>query len=121
MFFAFLAAWAVKRTPVAKPAFAVAALLPMTLHLAASYSRDSNLLALCFFFRPAAGPGLRPPGAHRRKQLALPAVLAVLIVPSKVVYLPLAGLILLIPAVRLGRFARWIKGGFLPCAPRPSF
>ena len=114
LFFAFLAAWAVKRTPVAKPAFAVAALLPMTLHLAASYSRDSNLLALCFFFSALLLDLAFGPREHIGwKQLVLPVVLAVLIVPSKVVYLPLAGLILLIPAVRLGRFARWIKGGFL--------
>ena len=114
LFFAFLAAWAVKRTPVAKPAFAVAALLPMTLHLAASYSRDSNLLALCFFFSALLLDLAFGPREHIGwKQLVLPVVLAVLIVPSKVVYLPLAGLILLIPVVRLGRFARWIKGGFL--------
>lgn len=114
VFFAFLAAWAVKRTPVVKPAFAVAALLPMTLHLAASYSRDSNLLALCFFFSALLLDLAFGPREHiGAKQLVLPVVLAVLIVPSKVVYLPLAGLILLIPAVRLGRFARWIKGGFL--------
>lgn len=114
LFFAFLAAWAVKRTPVAKPAFAVAALLPMTLHLAASYSRDSNLLALCFFFSALLLDLAFGPREHIGwKQLVLPVVLAVLIVPSKVVYLPLAGLILLIPAVRLGRFSRWIKGGFL--------
>ncbi|WP_419509294.1 DUF2142 domain-containing protein [Candidatus Allofournierella excrementavium] len=114
VFFAFLAAWAVKRTPVVKPAFAVAALLPMTLHLAASYSRDSNLLALCFFFSALLLDLAFGPREHIGwKQLVLPVVLAVLIVPSKVVYLPLAGLILLIPAVRLGRFARWIKGGFL--------
>ena len=113
-FFAFLSAWAVKRAPVAKPVFATAALLPMTLHLAASYSRDSNLLALCFFFSAllldlAFGPRER----IGWKQLVLPVVLAVLIVPSKVVYLPLAALILLVPAARLGRFSRWIKGGFL--------
>ena len=114
LFFAFLAAWAVKRTPVAKPAFAVATLLPMTLHLAASYSRDSNLLALCFFFSALLLDLAFGPREHIGwKQLVLPVVLAVLIVPSKVVYLPLAGLILLIPAVRLGRFSRWIKGGFL--------
>lgn len=114
LFFAFLSAWAVKRTPVAKPVFAVAAMLPMTLHLAASYSRDSNLLALCFFFAAllldlAFGPRER----IGWKQLVLPVLLAVIIAPSKVVYLPLAALILLIPGVRLGRFSRWIKGGFL--------
>ncbi len=114
LFFAFFAAWAVKKTPVAKPVFALAALLPMTLHLAASYSRDSNLLALCFFFAAlmlelAFGPRER----LGWKQLAPPAVLAVLLVPCKIVYLPLAALVLLIPAARLGRFSRWIKAGFL--------
>ena len=115
LFFACFAAWAVKKTPVAKAAFAAAALLPMTLHLAASYSRDSNLLALCFLFCAwvldlAYGPRERPGW----RQLLPAVVLAVLLVPCKVVYLPLAALVLLIPKERLGgRRARWLKAGFL--------
>ncbi|HJA25682.1 MAG TPA: DUF2142 domain-containing protein [Candidatus Fournierella merdigallinarum] len=114
LFFAFFAAWAVKKTPVAKQVFALVALLPMTLHLAASYSRDSNLLALCFFFAAlmlelAFGPRER----LGWKQLVPAVVLALVLVPCKVVYLPLAALVLLIPAARLGRFSRWLKAGFL--------
>lgn len=114
LFFAFLAAWAVKRTPVAKPVFALSALLPMTLHLAASFSRDSNLLALCFLFSAvmldlAFGPRER----LGWKQLLLPAVLGVIIAPSKLVYLPLIALVFLIPAVRLGRHSRLLKAGFV--------
>ena len=114
LFFAFLASWAVKRTPVAKAVFATIALLPMTLHLAASYSRDSNLLALSLLFAArvldlALGAGEK----DGWKRLILPALAGLLIVPSKVVYFPLALLVFLIPAACLGRFSKAIKGGFL--------
>lgn len=114
VFFAFLAAWAVKRTPVAKAVFASVALLPMTLHLAASYSRDSNLLALCLLFAALVlDLAFGPREKIGWKQLILPALAGLLIVPSKIVYFPLALLVFLIPAARLGRFSKAIKGGFL--------
>lgn len=112
--FAFFSAWAVKKTPVAKPVFALAALLPMTLHLAASYSRDSNLLALCFLFAALVlDLAFGPRENLGWKQLLLPALLCLLIAPSKIVYFPLVLLTFLIPAARLGRFSKWIKGGFI--------
>ncbi len=114
VFFAFLAAWAVKRTPVAKAVFASVALLPMTLHLAASYSRDSNLLALCLLFAALVlDLAFGPREKIGWKQLILPALAGLLIVPSKIVYFPLALLVFLIPAARLGRFSKAFKGGFL--------
>lgn len=114
VFFAFLAAWAVKRTPVAKAVFASVALLPMTLHLAASYSRDSNLLALCLLFAALVlDLAFAPREQIGWKQLILPALAGLLIVPSKIVYFPLALLVFLIPAARLGRFSKAFKSGFL--------
>ena len=114
LFFAFLASWAVKRTPVAKAVFATVALLPMTLHLAASYSRDSNLLALCLLFAALVlDLAFGPTEKISWKQLILPALAGLLIVPSKIVYFPLALLVFLIPAARLDRFSKAIKGGFL--------
>lgn len=114
LFFAFLASWAVKRTPVAKAVFATVPLLPMTLHLAASYSRDSNLLALCLLFAALVlDLAFGPTEKISWKQLILPALAGLLIVPSKIVYFPLALLVFLIPAARLGRFSKAIKGGFL--------
>ena len=91
LLFAALAALAVKVAPFGKRVFTVAALLPMTLHLAASFSRDAPLLGLCFAFTAllldaafgpesrrlshpagaaaglwcAAGPGKRLPAAGR--------------------------------------------------------
>lgn len=114
LFFAFLSAWAVKRTPVGKAVFSVVALLPMTLHLAASYSRDSNLLALCLLFTAfVLDLAFGPREKITWKQLIIPALAGLLIVPSKIVYFPLALLVFLIPAVRLGRFSKAIKGGFI--------
>lgn len=114
VFFAFLSAWAVKRTPVAKAVFAAVALLPMTLHLAASYSRDSNLLALCLLFAALVlDLAFGPREKLGWKQLILPALAGLLIVPSKIVYFPLALLVFLIPAARLGRYSKAVKGEFL--------
>ncbi|WP_158097481.1 DUF2142 domain-containing protein [Gemmiger sp. An194] len=114
VFFAFLSAWAVKRTPVAKAVFAAVALLPMTLHLAASYSRDSNLLALCLLFAALVlDLAFGPREKLGWKQLILPALAGLLIVPSKIVYFPLALLVFLIPAARLGHYSKAVKGGFL--------
>lgn len=71
LLFAALAALAVKTAPFGKRVFTVAALLSMTLHLAASFSRDAPLLGLCFVFTAllmdaAFGPNqkkaLSPPG-----------------------------------------------------------
>ncbi len=50
LLFAALAALAVRVAPFGKRVFAVAALLPMTLHLAASFSRDAPLLGCSFAF-----------------------------------------------------------------------
>ncbi|MGN0974769.1 MAG: DUF2142 domain-containing protein [Gemmiger sp.] len=117
--FALLAALAVKMAPFGRRIFFAAALLPMTLHLAASFSRDSLLLGLCFAFTAlvlwaAAGEG---PLLTRRNLLPLAAlaVFGLLLAPAKLVYLPLAALVLLIPAVRLGGRGRaaGLKAGYL--------
>ena len=89
----------------------------MTLHLAASFSRDAALLGLAFLFTAlclqAVFGGEGKPMPARR--LAALAVCGVLLAPAKVVYLPLAALFWLIPAVRMG--ARpWLKKGLYAAA-----
>ena len=112
--FAALAAAAVRFAPFGKRVFAAAALLPMTLHLAASFSRDSLLLGLCFAFTALclrAAFGEKAPG---RVLLIAIALAGLLFCPGKAVYLPLAALVLLIPSRRLPlpRPGFW-KAGFL--------
>ncbi len=96
MAFALLASLAVKKAPFGKMAFAGAALLPMTLHLAASFSRDSLLLGLCFAFTALCLElAFAPQGSFRWKKLIPIAVMGLIIAPAKVVYAPLLALVLL--------------------------
>ena len=113
--FAALAAWAVKITPCGRRVFAAAALLPMTLHLAASFSRDAPLLGLAFAFTALVLDAAFGPNAGRQLRPARTAALlltGVLLAPAKMVYLPLAALVCL-PAVQLGRHTRLKKTGYL--------
>ena len=113
--FAALAAWAVKIAPFGRRVFAAAALLPMTLHLAASFSRDAPLLGLAFAFTALVLDAAFGPNAGRQLRPARTAALlltGVLLAPAKMVYLPLAALVCL-PAVQLGRHTRLKKTGYL--------
>ena len=112
--FAALAAAAVRFAPFGRRIFAAVALLPMTLHLAASFSRDALLLGLCFVFTSLclrAAFGEKAPG---RALLLAIAAAGLLFCPGKAVYLPLAALVLLIPSKRLAlpRPVLW-KAGYL--------
>lgn len=114
MFFAAMAALAVRHAPFGRRVFAAAALLPMTLHLAASFSRDAVLLGLAFAFTALCleavfgGEG-RP---MRPRDLIALAACGILLAPAKVVYLPLAALFLLIPNLRLGARPVLKKAGY---------
>ena len=114
LLFAALAALAVRAAPFGKRVFTAAALLPMTLHLAASFSRDAPLLGCSFAFTallldaafgPDRGKALSP------ARLAALLLCGVVLAPGKLVYLPLAALLLLVPAARLGRHAKAKKCG----------
>ena len=116
LLFAALASWAVKVTPWGKRIFAAVALLPMTLHLAASFSRDAPLLGLCFAFTALVLDAAF--GAHRDRplpsaRLAALLLTGVLLAPGKMVYLPLAALLLLVPGPRLGHHAKAKKAAYL--------
>lgn len=113
--FAALAALAVRHAPFGRRMFAAAALLPMTLHLACSFSRDALLLGLAFAFTSLCLQGVF---GDENRPLTLAAALGtvacgVLLAPAKAVYLPLCALFLLIPAVRLGPRARLKKAAYL--------
>ncbi len=94
--FALLMYVAVRRTPVAKNAFCLIALFPMTIHVAASYSYDgmvigvsalllAEILRMCYS------------DAVTWKQMIYCFVLCAILAPSKMVYTPLVCLVLLIP------------------------
>ncbi len=109
--FALLAAFAVKAAPCGKRIFTAAALLPMTLHLAASFSRDAVLLGLCFAFTALLLDAVY--GRPSPRRMAALAAAGILLAPGKMVYLPLAALFLLVPAAALGRHAKAKKVSYL--------
>ena len=113
--FAVLASLAVRFAPFGRRVFAAAALLPMTLHLAASFSRDALLLGLAFVFTSLCMQAVFADEGH---PVTLPHLVGlgaagVLLAPAKLVYLPLAALFLLIPNARLGARARVKKAVYL--------
>lgn len=103
--------WLAERLmPFRKEVLMAVSLLPMSLHLAASLSYDAVLIGLsmvfvawCFYL------------AYEKKRVGTADVvilglLLVLLEPCKVVYLPLAGICLLIPAAKFGSRRRyWIS------------
>ena len=113
--FAALASAAVRCAPFGRRMFAAAALLPMTLHLAASFSRDAMILGLCFAFTALFLDAMfgRSGGPLPWPRLLGLGVCGALLAPAKVVYLPLALLALVLPASRLGARAGLKKGGYL--------
>ena len=115
--YALLTSWAIKKAPFGKKIFACVGLLPMSLHLAASFSRDCLTLSLAFLFTALClDAAFGGKSSLKPFQWGALILTGVLLVPAKAVYFPLAALFLLIPAARFGRQAkrsRLLKGGFL--------
>lgn len=103
-FYVFAASWAIKKIPVGKMALFLTALLPMSLHLAASLSYDAVILALSMMaFSYITYLAYGEVEKVRRKEILTMLVLAVLLAPCKVgVYLPVLLLLLLVPNVKFG-------------------
>lgn len=100
LFFAAVTYLAVRLAPFGQAVFACVCLLPVTLHVGASFSRDSFVLAMFFLFtslclRMAYGEGR----VTARQVLVLTAV-AALACPAKVAYVPFVLLVLILPAAR---------------------
>ena len=100
LMFAALAYFAVRITPVGKNAMMVAGLLPMTLHLASSYSYDAGIMGLAFLLTGMCLRAVYGEGLMSRREKAGIVVVAVLLAPCKVVYTVIVLLVILIPRKR---------------------
>jgi len=92
-----LVAMAIRVTPFGKWIFCAAALLPMTLFLAASWSPDAATIALAFLFTAML---LREIVGDRRPRLSVLAIVGALLGLAKPAYFLIALLALLIPVRR---------------------
>ncbi|MBM6683387.1 DUF2142 domain-containing protein [Collinsella intestinalis] len=90
----------VRITPIAKNGFRAISLLPITLHLCASYSYDVGIICLSFLLTACLFRLLLDEEITSRsfgRYAALSSVLAVLLAPCKVIYLAIFLLIFLVP------------------------
>ncbi len=107
LFFTAIGCLTIRRLPFGKEVFFGVALLPMTLHLAASFSYDVMLIALCSWFTAVCLDLAYRAGRVRWQDVLLLAVIMGVMGPCKMVYGVAAGLCLLIPVKKFGGWGRW--------------
>ena len=115
LYFAFLVYFAVRITPICKKTMMVAALLPMTLHLASSYSYDAGTIGLAFLLTSLCLKAIYEKGKITKSLCISIAVVAALLAPGKIVYGLIVLAVLLIPLQRFSSktTSRLYKAGVL--------
>lgn len=106
IFFALCIYFAVKRIPRFKVLMALTALLPMTLHQAASYSYDTFINGMAFLFIASLIREYTAEGKMTRKDFLWLLIPGALLAPAKVVYSVMLLLTFWIPARRFGSVKR---------------
>ena len=113
LFFVAMTWLAMRRLPFGKEVLFGVALLPMTLHLSASFSYDVMILA-CMFLFTAVCLDLAYTGKQVRvRDVALLTVLMAAAGPCKMIYAPMMGLCLLIPVKKFGGWRNWLASAVL--------
>ncbi len=107
LLYCLVTAYAIRRIPFGKGVLFGVAILPMSLHLAASYSYDAPLMCGLWLFT-----AICLDQAYRKEKasvadVALLAALMALVGPCKMVYAVMMGLCLLIPIRKFGGKGRW--------------
>lgn len=107
LFFVAMTGLAIKKAPFGKEILAGVGLLPMTLHLSATFSYDVWILAWMFYFTAYCLNLAFAQELVRGKDVAVLAVSMALAGPCKMVYTVLMGLCLLIPVKKFGSWKKW--------------
>ncbi|MDD3192690.1 MAG: DUF2142 domain-containing protein [Oscillospiraceae bacterium] len=93
---------AIRKTPVGKLVFCIGGLLPMTLHLSASFSFDTMCIGLSFLLTAWLLQLIYQKKQVDRKDIWGCAILTLLLAPCKLVYLVLIFMCVLIPWSKMG-------------------
>lgn len=88
---------AMQRTPVGKNVIFVLSLLPMTLHITASFSYDCYAIAFTMIFLVEILRTIYLPGSFCTKQMVILSLLGFAVAATKVVYIPVLLAFFLIP------------------------
>ena len=109
LFFAVCLYFSIKITPLGKEVFMALGMLPITLHIANSFSRDVFVISLGFLFTAYLLYLLKQEQTYRWWQLLIMAVICALLAPSKFIYAVMCiGVLLLdIKKVPLLNKIRW--------------
>ena len=98
--FLILAYFAVRLAPFAKSAFMAICLLPMTLHLATSYSYDVAIIGMGLLLASLCLKAIYGKGPINKKLLITIGIATFLLAPCKIIYASIALLVLFIPKER---------------------
>ena len=107
LFFVLMTWLAMKLLPFGKEVLFGVALLPMTLHLSASFSYDVMIMGTLFCFTAVCLDLAYEKEWVSWRDVAVLAVLMAVAGPCKMVYTVLLGLCLLIPVRKFGGWGRW--------------
>ncbi len=108
LFFVGVTGLAMKRMPFGKEVLFAVALLPMTLHLSASFSYDAWIMAWIFYFTACCLDLAYQAERVRTEDIVTLAAVMAMAGPCKMIYAVFMGLCLLIPLYKFGSRKRWI-------------
>lgn len=107
LFFAAVGAWAIQMLPFGKELAVGVGLLPMTLHLAASFSYDGMIIVMCFTFASYCLYLAYRKNQVEWKDITILAAIIAWMGPCKMVYAVVLGFALLIPVKKFGGWKQW--------------
>lgn len=107
MFFTVMGWLTIRKMPFGKEVAAGAALLPMTLHLAASFSYDVMIISLSGYFAAVCLHLAYKAERVKVRDVAVLALVMAVMGPCKMVYGVIAGFCLLIPVKKFGGWGKW--------------
>lgn len=111
LFFVFITTLTIKILPVYKEIYFGVNLLPMVLHLAASFSYDAYILSLWGLYIAICLWLALKKEKVSVKDVALLAIIVALAGPCKMVYAPLMGVALFIPVKKFGGIKKMLLAG----------
>lgn len=107
LFFTGMVYGAMKVLPFGKMVVCGVSILPMSLHLAASYSYDAFIMGMCFFFGSYCLYLAFAKPAVQKRDIAVLALLAAAFGPCKMVYAVMLGFAFFIPVKKFGGWKGW--------------
>ena len=103
LFFTWVLRYLMKKIPFGRTALFGIVMMPMTLHMVASYSYDVTTFCIIALFVTQVMSMICSPEKISRRDYLLCIFFGILMAPSKLVYIPLLFLVLLIPGEKLAK------------------